>query len=167
MGTQLLDGRCAGEAATREEIERLRTRVPELEANVARLENELDAAHTQSEAQAGRIADLESQLAAANGELSSLRDELARLTAYVQTLGGTPPTTPPAPIPGTAGAVADAASGTEPGPLAPIPPPSEEGEESCWEWDQACPWVLICTLIGAAGATVGIVEATRDIHVTQ
>jgi hypothetical protein len=172
MGTHLLDGECTGDAATREEVDRLRNRIPELEAEVSRLQGELEAAQTRGDDLADRIAELERQLAAVNGELDNLRDLLAlRETQLRDALGQVPPAppspstpAPPAPLPGTAAAVAEAAGGTgHPGPLAPTPPPPEEGEEEGHFCNTSVGGVLLCyvlPVLAAGGLATGIACAT-------
>jgi uncharacterized coiled-coil protein SlyX len=162
MGTHLLDDRCAGEATTREEIDRLRQQEHDLTLRVQQLTTELTAAHADDGTQANRIADLDSQLAAARRELDLLRDELARLTAYVQSIGGTPPPappavplTPPAPFPGTPGAVADAVGGSE-NSMTDIVPPPAEGEETDESWCEANPGWCTVVIIGSAMAATGL-----------
>lgn len=168
MGTQLLDGECTGEAATREEVDRLRNRIPELEQQIAAMQAELDAARTQNDGQADQIDDLESQLDAARRALDELRTLLAlREQQLRDTLGRVPPAptpTAPAPFPGTAAAVAEAAGGTgHPGPLAPTPPPPEEGEEEGHFCNTSVGGVLLCyvlPVLAAGGLATGIACAT-------
>jgi uncharacterized small protein (DUF1192 family) len=168
MGTQLLDGRCVGDATTREEITELRIirdeRVPALEAEIARLQAELDRARAQGDTQAERIAALESELAAVRNQLDLLRDMLA-----AQGIAAPPepppvppavPLTPPAPFPGTPGAVIDAVGPPAPNPV--IPPPAE-GEETDETWCEAnpgwCTLVVIGSGVAAAGLGLGICAA--------
>ncbi|MFA5129158.1 MAG: hypothetical protein WC445_04365 [Patescibacteria group bacterium] len=168
LGTQLMDGECRGEAATREEIDRLRNRIPQLESELGRIQGELDAAHAQGDDQADQIADLENQLAAAREALEELRVLLALREQQLRDALGT--VVPPAsPLPGTAEAIAEVAGGSAPNPLAPTTPPPEEDEEGNWceENGWACAGIIIGALAGVAGVTVGIVEATRDIQVVQ
>lgn len=163
-GQQLADGVCVGDATSREEIQRMRNRIPELEADVARVQGELETARAQGGAQADQISDLEDQLTAARDALDELRDLLALREQQLRDALGTVP----APLPGTAEAIAAAAGGSEPGPLGPTPPPeAEEGEETCWAWDRECPWILIGSLVSAGGLGVGIWAATRDIDIQQ
>ncbi len=164
LGTQLLDGRCQGDAATRDEIDRMRNRIPELEADVARVQGELDAAREEGDGQADQISDLEGRLEAAQNALDELRDLLSLREQQLRDALGT---VPPAPLPGTAEAIAEVAGGTAPGPLEPTPPPEAEEGNWCTENGWACAGIIIGALAGLGGLTVGIVEATRDIEVTQ
>lgn len=164
IGTQLLDGECEGEAATREEVDQMRNRIPELERQRADIQRQLEAAQADDEAQAGQIAELERQLEATNGELDNLRELLALREEQLRVALGR---VPPAPLPGTAEAVAAAAGGTEPGPMEPLPPPEAEEGNWCEENGWACAGIIVGALAGVAGVTVGIVEATRDIPVIQ
>jgi hypothetical protein len=186
---QLVNGVCEGDAMTREEIDRMRTRLPELESELARLQAERDALRTQLDQALGQldevdnladtVGEMEQQLAEMDAELSFLRhlreqyeEFIARQAQTIADLGGIPPLPPgipdeDEPFPGTAEAVAAAASGTAPGPMAPVPPPEEEEGNWCSENGWACAGIIIAALAGAGGLTVGIVEATRDIEVTQ
>lgn len=172
-GQLLLDGECVGTATTREEVERMRNRIPELVADMARLEGELSAAQENGEDQTERIAELGRQLEAVNGELNDLRELLAlREQQLRDELGRVPPAPPGTThgldeIPGTAEAIAEAAGRSQPGPMEPVPPPEEEEGNWCEENGWACAGIIIGTAAALTGATVGIVEATRDIEVTQ
>jgi hypothetical protein len=164
QGQELRDGVCVGDATTRQEITDLRRirdeEIPERERRIAELQRELDAAHAAGDARDARIADLESQLAAARGELDSLRGQLARLNDYIRSQGGTPPLTPPAPLPGTAGAVADAAGGTNSNPLDEVPVgPAETDETWCEANPGWCTLVVIGSGVAAAGLGLGICAA--------
>jgi hypothetical protein len=191
----LLDGICVGDTATHDEVEQMRTRLPELESELARLQAERDALQAsldQAQEDLARVGELEGELTEVvasveemeqglvemDAELSFLRHlreeyerHIERQAILIGELGGIPPavptSSPPAPLPGTAEAVAEAASGTEPGPMAPVPPPEEEDGNWCSENGWACAGIIIAALAGAGGLTVGIVEATRDIEVTQ
>lgn len=164
QGQQLADGICVGDATSREEIERLRGRIPELERQITDAQSALDAAREQGEDQVDQIADLEDQLDAARNALDELRDLLAvRERQLRDALGQVPPApnplvTPPAPLPGTAEAIAAAAGGSEPNPLAPTPLP-EEGEEEGHFCNRGFGEVLLCYILPAAalaGLGVGI-----------
>lgn len=159
---------CQGSAASREEVIRMRARIQELETQQTNLQTALNTAQSNGTAQASQIVDLTSQLRAVTSEANDLRDELARAEAPTTAPGttGTSPLAPPAPLPGTAESVAAAAGGTNP--LAPTPPPPE-AEEGNWCGDNPgwCTLVIIGAGAAVAGATVGAVEATRDIRVTQ
>jgi hypothetical protein len=92
-------------------------------------------------------------------------------------LGGIPPLPPGIPDEGdplspSPDVLAAATGETERNPLTPTPTPAspeDEGEEG--NWCESNPWACAGIIIGAAagltGAIVGVVEATRDIEVTQ
>lgn len=157
MGTQLLDGRCTGDAATRQEITELRVirdeRVPALESQIADLERQLAAAREAGEDQAERIAELERQLAAAQGELEFLRDALAArgIDAPEQTPEQDPLTIPPEVV---VGAVDPSEN-----PMADIPPPAESDETWCEANPGWCTLVVIGSGVAAAGLGLGICAA--------
>ena len=165
MGTQLLDGRCQGEAATRDEIDQMRNHIPELESEIARIQGELDQARTEGDAQADQISNLESQLAAAQNALDELRDLLALREEQLRDALGA---VPPAPIPGSAEAIAEVARGSEPGPLEPAP--IDEGEDEPHFCNANFGGVLLCYILPAVATTglgVGIWAVTRDIEIHQ
>lgn len=149
MGTQLLDGRCVGEAASREEIERLRARLPELETERDRVQTDLEAAQAAGGDQAEHIAQLEEQLVEMDAEISSLRrlrDEQQRSieqqSAMIAALGGVPPApyTPPEPLPESDG--------------------EDEGSNWCTRNGWACAGIIVGAIAAVAGATAGVVCAT-------
>lgn len=164
-GQQLADGVCVGDATSREEIQRMRNRIPELESDVARIQGELDAALEEGDDQADQITDLEDQLTAARNALDELRDLLALREQQLRDALGT---VPPVPLPGTAEAIAEVAGGSTPGPLEPTP--TEEEKEEPHFCNASFGGVLLCYILPAVATTglgVGIWAVTRDIEIHQ
>lgn len=183
LGTQLLDGACVGEAATREEIDRLRNRIPELESEVARLQAERDALRGQLDQAIGQldeldniedtVAEMQQQLAEMDAELTFLRHlrdqyerHIERQALMIGELGGVPPLPPGIsdeddPLAPTPDILAAAAGGTERNPLAPPPAsPEEEGDETWCEANPGwCTLVILGSTAAAAGLTLGICAA--------
>ncbi|MBI5071392.1 hypothetical protein HZB93_00640 [Candidatus Falkowbacteria bacterium] len=187
---------CTGEAVNRERLQAMRDNIATLTAEVeeagqqiAALQAERDALRAQLDQTLSQLAELdnledtvgemEQRLAEMDAELSFLRhlrdqyeEFIARQAQTIADLGGIPPLPPgipeeDEPLPGTAAAVAEAAGGSRPGPMEPLPPPEEEEGNWCSENGWACAGIIIGAAAALAGATVGIVEATRDIQVTQ
>lgn len=173
MGTQLLSGHCEGEEATREEVERLRALIPELEAEASRLQGELETARASDEEDAASVAALEDELRAVRNELEWLRTLLAERDSYIRSLGGTPPETPEPPpgegealtpdeeIPGASEAVAAVAAesmGQEPVRSAELP---DDDKSWCQENSGICALVIIGSTAAAVGLGFGIYEVVR------
>lgn len=158
QGQELRDGVCVGDATTRQEITELRIirdeRVPELEARIRELEAELERARANGEDQAERISALESELSAVRNQLDLLRDALA--AQGIAAPPAPPLTSPPAPIPGTAEAVAAAIGPSTPNPVTDTIPPPAEGEETDENWCEANPGWCALVIIGSTAAATGL-----------
>jgi len=172
----------------RDNIATLTAEAEEAGQQIAALQAERDALQAnldRAQADLARVGELEGQLAEVvasveemeqdlvemDAELSFLRhlreqyeEFIARQAQTIADLGGIPPLPPgipdeDEPLPGTREAIAAAAGGSQPNPLAPTTLPPEEGEETPHFCNASFGGVLLCYILPAAalaGLGVGI-----------